>query len=105
MNNQCRNSEGFLLTPLCGFGNKFDERGIGDADKFPSQPLGPESRKLPTPACLNQARAGRRRLVRFITSLCRVTVSSKFSTFLSSTVECNGSASFSFFLCLLAFFK
>ena len=30
MNNQCRKSEGFLLTPLCGFGNKFDERGIGD---------------------------------------------------------------------------
>ena len=40
--------------------------------------------------------------MRFITSLCRVTVSSKFSTFLSSTVECNGSASLSFFACLLS---
>ena len=28
MKNQCRKSGGFLLTPLCGFGNKFVERGI-----------------------------------------------------------------------------
>ena len=30
MKNQCRKSEGFLLTPLCCFGNKFVKRGIGD---------------------------------------------------------------------------
>ena len=30
MKNQCRKSERFLLTPLCGFGNKFVKRGIGD---------------------------------------------------------------------------
>ena len=28
--NRCRKSEGFLLTPLCSFGNKFVKRGIGD---------------------------------------------------------------------------
>ena len=101
MKNQCRKSEGFLLTPLCGFGNKFVKRGIGDRlVSFTAARAG-----VTQGSCSRLRDSGPSEAKetceiynKLVSSYC-----SKFSTFLSfSPVECNVSACFSFFLCLLA---
>ena len=94
----------FLLTPLCGVGNKFVKRGVGDRlVSFTAARAGVTQ----TPHCRlrdsgpSEAKETCEIYNKLVSSYC-----GKFSTFLSFPLSsCNGPASFSFFLCLLAFFK
>ena len=53
----------FLLTPLCGLGNEFVKRGIGDRlVSFTAARVGVT--QAPHSACVTEALAGRRRLVK-----------------------------------------
>ena len=106
MKNQCRKSEGFLLRPLCGFGNKFVKRGIGDRlVSFTAARAGVTQAPCSRLRDSGQSEAKETCEIynKLVSSYC-----SKFSIFLSfplSSAMVLGSASFSFFLCLLAFLK
>ena len=91
----------FLLTPLCGF--FFVKRGIGDRLVFFTAARAGVT-QAPHSCLRDSGPSGAKETCeiynKLVSSYC-----TKFSTFLSFPLSsCNGSASFSFFLCLLAFF-